>query len=252
MNVTRIAILGVALVAGGLAFVMMMSMNKPKTQSPVQVVAPATEKTARVLVAARDFQRGERFTAEDSKYVDWPERALSPAFLTEAGGATQESVVGAVARSAMVAGEPLTETKIVRAGSAGLMAAVLTPGMRAVTMRVAPETGVGGFILPGDRVDIYYSEPDDRNLTQTVVLLENVRVLAINTVYTETSETPTIEGANATVELSPTDASRFVNARASKGQLSLALRSLFADDAAKDPAKSRDTGSIEVIRYGRS
>lgn len=250
MNVTRIAILGVALVAGGLAFFMMMSMNKPKAQAPVQVVAPATEKTVRVLVAARDFQRGERVTAEDVKYVDWPERALSPAFLTEAGGATQESVAGAVARTAMVAGEPLAETKIVRAGSAGLMAAVLTPGMRAVTMRVAPETGVGGFVLPGDRVDVYYSEPDEKGFSQTAVLLENVRVLAINTVYTDTTETPTIEAANATVELSPADAARFVNARSSKGQLSLALRSLFAADEKKE--QKRDVNTIEVIRYGRS
>ncbi|MBY0422475.1 MAG: Flp pilus assembly protein CpaB, partial [Parvularculaceae bacterium] len=234
MNVTRIAILGVALVAGGGAFLLMMT-NSPKPQQAVQVVAPAAEKTARVLVAARDFQRGERFTAEDTKYVDWPERALSPAFLTQAGGATQESVVGAVARTALVSGEPLTETKIVRAGSAGLMAAVLTPGMRAVSMRIAPETGVAGFILPGDKVDVYYSEPDAGGFTQTTVLLEDVRVLAINTVYAEASETPTIEGVNATVELSPDDAQRFVNARASKGQLSFALRSIFKADGDAKP-----------------
>lgn len=250
MNVSRIAILAVALLAGVGAFFLMMS-NKPKSQA-VQVVEPTTEKTVRVLVAARDFQRGERFTAEDSKYIDWPERALAPAFLTEAAGATQESLVGAVARSAMVAGEPVTETKIVRAGGSGLMAAVLSPGMRAVSMRIAPETGVAGFILPGDKVDIYYSEPDELGATQTGVLFEDVRVLAINTVYTESTETPTIEGVNATIELTPANATRFINARSSKGQLSLALRSIFkADD---DAAKKSDEGTstIEVIRYGRS
>lgn len=250
MNVSRIAILAVALLAGAGAFFLMMS-NKPKSQA-VQVVAPTNEKTVRVLVAARDFQRGERFTAEDSKYVDWPERALAPAFLTEAAGATQESLVGAVARSAMVAGEPVTETKIVRAGGSGLMAAVLTPGMRAVSMRVAAETSVAGFVLPGDRVDVYYSEPNEIGSTETKVIFEDVRVLAINTVYTENPEAPVIEGINATVELSPADTLRFVNARSSKGQLSFALRSIFkADDEA---AKKSDEGAstIEVIRYGRS
>lgn len=250
MNVSRIAILAVALVAGAGAFFLMMS-NRPKSQA-VQVVAPATEQTARVLVAARDMQRGERFTAEDVKYIDWPERALAPAFLTEAAGATQESLVGAVARSAMVTGEPVTETKIVRAGASGLMAAVLTPGMRAVSMRIAPETGVAGFILPGDKVDIYYSEPNEVGSTQTNVLFEDVRVLAINTVYAEAAETPTIEGVNATIELSPGEAMRFVNARSSKGQLSFALRSIFkADDEAGKKADP-ETSTIEIIRYGRS
>ncbi len=250
MNVSRIAIIAVALFAGGALFVINMT-SKPKSQA-VQVVSPASEKTIRVLVAARDFQRGERFTAEDTKYIDWPERALAPAFLTEAAGATQESLVGAVARSAMVAGEPVTETKIVRADGAGLMAAVLTPGKRAVSMRIAPETGVAGFILPGDKVDVYYSEPDDQGTTQTVVLFEEVRVLAINTIFAETAETPTIEGVNATVELSPGEAMRFVNARSSKGQLSFALRSIF--EAADENAQKSDpdTSTIEVIRYGRS
>lgn len=250
MNVSRIAILAVALIAGAGAFFLMMT-NRPKSQA-VQVVSPTNEKTARVLVAARDFQRGERFTAEDSKYVDWPERALSPAFLTEGGGATQESLVGAVARSAMVAGEPVTETKIVRAGGSGLMAAVLTPGMRAVSMRIAPETGVAGFILPGDKVDIYYSEADDKGTTQTIALFEDVRVLAINTVYTESTETPTIEGVNATVEMSPADSMRFVNARSSKGQMSFALRSIFKADDETAKKSEDDTGTVEVIRYGRS
>lgn len=250
MNVSRIAILAVALLAGAGAFFLMMS-NKPKSQA-VQVVSPTTEKTARVLVAARDFQRGERFTAEDSKYVDWPERALAPAFLTEAAGATQASLVGAVARSAMVAGEPVIETKIVRAGAAGLMAAVLTPGMRAVSMRVAPETSVAGFVLPGDKVDVLYSEPNEGGSTETTVLFQDVRILAVNTVYTENPEAPVIEGVNATVELSPSDTLRFVNARSSKGQLSFALRSLFkADDEAAKKANP-DPNTIEIIRYGRS
>lgn len=251
MNVTRIAILVFAVFAGGAAFFLAIN-NKPKAPKTVQIVAPATEKTARVLVAAKDFQRGERFTAEDTKYVDWPVRALSPAYLTESGGATQESLVGAVARTSIVAGEPVTETKIVRAGSSGLLAAVLSPGMRAVTMRIAPETGVAGFVLPGDKVDIYYSESDDKGGTRTAVLLEDVRVLAINTVYSETSETPTIEGANATVELSPQDATRFVSARAAKGQLSFALRSIAPPDGDTAPSSKAGGDGVEVIRYGRS
>lgn len=247
MNVTRIAVLGVALVAGVGAFFMMMSGNKG---SPAQAVQAVQEKTVRVLVADRNFQRGERIAAESIKWVDWPEKALSEAYITKASGGDPAELEKAVARTSIIAGEPIIEAKIVRAGSSGLLAAVLEPGMRAVTMRITPETGVSGFILPGDHVDIYYSEVGDSNKTNTEVIFEDVRVLAINTVYSENPETPVIEGANATVQLSPEDAEFFINSRASRGQMSFALRSVFAE--AEGAAKQRRDQSVKVIRYGRS
>ncbi len=247
MNVTRIAVLGVALVAGVGAFFMMMSGNKSLPAAAVQQVQ---EKTVRVLVADKDFQRGERLTAESIKWVDWPEKALSEAYITEATGGDPAELEKAVARTTIVVGEPIIEAKIVRADSSGLLAAVLAPGMRAVTMRITPETGVSGFILPGDRVDIFYSEANDNNKTVTDLMFEDVRVLAINTVYTENPEAPTIEGANATVELSPSDAEHFINTRSSRGEMSLALRSVFTPTEAD--TRPRQDKSIKVIRYGRS
>lgn len=247
MNVTRIAVLGVALVAGVGAFFMMMNGNR---SDPVQIVQPEREKTIRILVADRDFQRGERLTADAVRWEEWPEKAMSEAYITEASGGDPAELEKAVARSLIVANEPIIETKIVRAGSSGLLAAVLQPGMRAVTMRITPETGVSGFILPGDRVDIYYSEANDSNRTVTDIIFEDVRVLAINTVYSENPEMPVIEGANATIELSPEDAEFFINSRASRGQMSFALRSVFIDEDGQ--AKQRRDQSVKVIRYGRS
>lgn len=246
MNVTRIAVLGVALVAGVAAFFMMMSGNR---SAPAPVVQPIQEKTVRVLVADRAFQRGERLTADAVKWIDWPEKALSEAYITEATGGDPTELEQAVARTSIIEGEPITEAKIVRTGTSGLLAAVLEPGMRAVTMRITPETGVSGFVLPGDRVDVYYSETNEGNRTSTQVVFQDVRVLAINTVYNENPETPVIEGANATVELSPEDAEYFINTRASRGQMSFALRSVFNDDG--EGGRRRDQ-SVKVIRYGRS
>ncbi|MEK7264915.1 MAG: Flp pilus assembly protein CpaB [Pseudomonadota bacterium] len=247
MNVTRIAVLGVALVAGVGAFFMMMNGNK---SAPAQIVQPIQEKTARVLVADRSFQRGERLTADAVKWVDWPEKALSEAYITEATGGDPAELEKAVARTSIIEGEPIIEAKIVRAGASGLLAAVLDPGMRAVTMRITPETGVSGFVLPGDRVDVYYSESNDSNRTTTEIVFEDVRVLAINTVFNENPESPVIEGANATVELSPEDAEFFINTRASRGQMSFALRSVFTNDDGE--AKKQRDQSVKVIRYGRS
>lgn len=248
MNVSRIAILGVALVAGIGAFFLMMG-NRPAQQA-VQVVAPVQEKTVRVLVADRDFQRGERLGIDTTKWVAWPEKAISPSFITEASGATQEDLAQAVARTLIVTGEPIIEQKIVRAGSAGLMAAILTPGMLAITQRVSPETASGGFILPGDRIDILHTEGSRENTMKTRTIFENVRVLAVNTLYTETPETPYVEGVNVTLEFSPEDAESFVTARSS-GTISLALRSVFQPEG-DVVSQTKRSSDVTVIRYGRS
>ncbi len=245
MNVTRLAVLGVALLAGVGAFFLTMTGRQPTS---VDVVQPLAEKTVRVLVADKDFQRGDRLGADATKWVDWPEKALSEAYITEKSGGDPAELEKAVARGGIVKGEPIIEAKIVRAGSSGLLAAVLEPGMRAVTMRITPETGVSGFVLPGDRVDIFYSQSDGTR-TETELMFDNVRILAINTVYTENPEAPTVEGANATVELTPADAEYFITARSSRGQMSFALRSVFTPT---DEVADRRNQSVRVIRYGRS
>lgn len=247
MNVTRIAILGVALVAGAGAFFLMMSNQAPET--PVQIVEPVQEKTVRVLVADRDFQRGERLGVEDTKWVAWPEKALSPAFVTEGAGGSPEELEGAVARSLIVTGEPIIESKIVRAGASGLMAAILAPGMRAVTQRVTPETASGGFILPGDRVDILHTSGGRDSSTRTRTIFENVKVLAINALYNENPEMTNIEGVNVTLEFLPEDAESFITARSS-GTISLVLRSVFTPE--DDSQSEKRSSDVTVIRYGRS
>ncbi|MEM9705330.1 MAG: Flp pilus assembly protein CpaB [Pseudomonadota bacterium] len=250
MNVSRLVILGVSILAGIAAFVLMMTGNKP-APGPIQIVERNTVKTVRVLTAKKSFGRGERIDPEKLKWVDWPENAVAETFLTDKTTPEMESLSGSVVRIAIVEGEPMTEAKIVRAGNSGLMAAVLSPGMRAVTMRVTPETASGGFILPGDRVDILYSQNDDRTeQTRTRTFLQNVRVLAVNTIYSEQTETPFIEGNNVTIELAPADAEYFVSAQNSRGTLSFALRSIFEPEEQIEIDR-RDT-DVQVIRYGRS
>lgn len=243
MNVSRIAILAVALVAGAAAFFLMMgnSQNGPA----VQIVEPAREETVRVLIATRDLQRGERLAPEDTNWVAWPKKALQPTFITDANPQAREELAEAVARTLIVTGEPIVNAKIARAGQSGLMAAILAPGMRAVTIRVSPETSSGGFILPGDRVDILQTAG-----RRTKVLFEDVRVLAVNTIYSENPETAHIDGSNVTLEMTPPDAEAFTSARAG-GSLNLVLRSIFQPegDVAVDDRRSSD---VNVIRYGRS
>ncbi len=243
MNVSRIAILGIALVAGAAAFFLMIGNS---SEGPtVQIVEPVKEETVRVLVATRNIQRGERMALEDTNWIAWPKKAIQPNFITDANAAQREELTQAVARSLIVTGEPLVEAKVARAGQSGLMAAIISPGMRAVTMRVSPETASGGFILPGDRVDIFNTVGD-----RTLVLFEEVRVLAVNTVYAENTETPNIDGSNMTLELSPRDAEAFTTARAS-GSMSVVLRSIFKPEG-DVVVNNRRSSNVNVIRYGRS
>lgn len=243
MNVSRIAILGIALVAGAAAFFLMMG-NSPKGPA-VQIVEPVREETVRVLIATRDIQRGERLSLEDTNWINWPKKAIQPTFITDAVAEKREELTDAVARSLIVTGEPIVDAKVVKAGYSGLMAAIISPGMRAVTMRVSPETSSGGFILPGDRIDVMHTMNG-----RTRLMFEEVRVLAVNTVYAETTETPYIDGVNVTLELSPRDAEAFITAR-SNGSMSAVLRSIFKPEEGV-VADDRRSSDVNVIRYGRS
>ncbi|WP_411817156.1 Flp pilus assembly protein CpaB [Hyphococcus sp. DH-69] len=250
MNVSRIAILGVALVAGAGAFVLMLGQNK--TVAPIQIVEPVKEETVRVLVANKNIQRGERLLLDSTSWVSWPKKAVRPTFITDENPEARDDLANAVARSIIVDGEPIVNQKLARAESSGLMAAIISPGMRAVTLRVSPETASGGFILPGDRVDILFTgggrDSRDGGLART--MFEDVRVLAVNTIYAENTETAHIDSVNVTLELAPLDAETFVSARSS-GSLSLVLRSIFKPEGDL-VASERRSSNVSVIRYGRS
>ncbi len=216
MNVSRIAILGVALIAGAGAFVLMLSQNKDI--APVQIVEPVREETVRVLVSSRDIQRGQRLGAEAPSWGTWPKRAAQPTLITADK-------------------------------SSSLMAAILAPGMRAVTMRVSPETSSGGFILPGDKVDIMLAGGRGSSAPARTIF-EDVRVLAVDTLFSENTEASHVAGSNVTLELAPTDAETFISAR-DAGSLSLVLRSIFKPETELQ-ATDRRSSNVSVIRYGRS
>ena len=246
MNTSRLIILGAALLAGVGAFVLMQSGSEPVVET-VRTVEPIKEETVRVLVSTRDIQRGERMTLEDTNWISWPKNAVQPTFITDENPEAREGIVEAVARSLIITGEPIVNAKLVTADAGGLMAAILAPGFRAVTLRVSPETASGGFILPGDHVDVMMTTQRGSS-SATRLLFENVRVLAINDFYSENPEAANIAGSNVTLEMSPADAEAFLSAR-SNGNLSLVLRSIFKHEG--EMTANRPSG-VTVIRYGRS
>jgi pilus assembly protein CpaB len=193
------------------------------------------------------------------QWQSWPTAAASNTFIrrSERPDATTQ-IAGSIVRSPFIAGEPIRETKLVKADGSGFMAAILATGMRAVSIEISPETGAGGFILPNDRVDVIRSwrekNPDPTNSTDIVVseiVLTNIRVLAIDQAPKEKDGQNSVVGKTVTLELKATQTATLAAARQA-GTLSLALRSIAdlnqVDIGSDDRARQR--GSINVVRYG--
>jgi pilus assembly protein CpaB len=286
LAIAAIGAIGLALIVGA------MTRHRP---APTQVVissAAPVQPMSKVLVAKRDLTIGTRLGADDLAWQDWPADAVNPAFITDgqgarapvAGGAAgviadqakqtakaaadvvgggagpMQQLYGAIVRQPILANEPIVNTKLVRGGEGGFMAVVLKPGMRAVAVQVNTNTAAGGFILPGDRVDVVQSHPADPAsngghpgfVAQT--LLRNIRVLAID----QNSQPPkggtqSEVGSTATLEVAAADTEVVARAKAA-GEVILALRpySDAGQPTGRGATDQQDTGQVRIFRAGQA
>lgn len=252
MGVARLAILALAAVAAGLAAFLVQGLIG-RGDKKVEVKNDLT--VTQVLVAAKDLSIGHQIAAADLRWQAWPEAALTAGYIVKTSTPQAlESSMGSIVRQAMLSGEPVTSGKIIQVENASFMAAMLSPGMRAVSVKISAETGAGGFILPNDRVDVILTQDatsdggqNSEHVSRTI--LSNVRVLAIDQTYREEGENRVVVGKTATVELTPPEAEVLAQSEAS-GTVSLALRSL-ADFKAQAPSTPSARGSsVTVVRYG--
>jgi pilus assembly protein CpaB len=260
MKPARMILLLVAIIAGGLAAFLVTRGGS----SPEQIVTTELieEAKTQILVASLPIGIGERLSATNLQWQDWPEGAVRPEYVTIAAmpEATTD-LTGAVARFEFFPGEPIREAKLVRSDQ-GYLSAVLAQGKRAVSVPVTAQSSAGGFILPNDRVDVLLTRDSGAGQFSDVVL-SNVRIMAIGKRLGEVgvsggqedpaapAPTPiTFDDATiATLELDPAQAETLVTA-ATQGQLSLTLRSVadFGDSA---PNTNSATQTVRLIRFGR-
>ncbi|KQW81802.1 Flp pilus assembly protein CpaB [Brevundimonas sp. Root1279] len=301
MKPARIIVICVAAVAAiGLALVVRAMGSPSKQPAAAAAAAEPAKPMAKVLVAAKDLQPGQRLTEADLDWKEWPVDEVNPAFITDgtvpipargepaeaeeegkkkpegavasvtraatelATGGAKADYVGSVVREPILAGEPIVGRKIVRAGDGGFLAAYLEPGMRAMAIKVEAETLAGGFILPGDRVDVVLTretnlsnagaDTADRPKFASGTVLSNIKVLAIGSATRAADDAQTADGATATLEVRPTDAELLALA-ASEGKLSLSLRS-YADTAGPSgrttsaSSAQRQSSAVRVFRGG--
>lgn len=213
---------------------------------PSSVPVVVKNPTARVLVAATDLPAGQILRAEHLVWTDWPAEGVKDDFVREVAegeGPERGGFDGAVVRSSLLAGEPVTERRVVKPGDRGFLAAMLTPGHRAVSVDVDAATGIAGLVFPGDRVDVVLthviSQEDKgarRRASETV--LQDIRVLALDQRVDDQSGKAVV-AKTATLEVTAKQV-EVVTVAAQLGRLSLSLRSLAsAEDGPVDlPGKS--------------
>lgn len=219
----------VALLFGGLAVfiarVWLTAQQPQVTQQNVPVAPKVVTET--VVVAKKDLSFGEPLTPDILAEVPWPKEAKPAGSFTTIADIIKDG--GRVVVRPIGPDEPVLAWKLSGPGGRATLSALVTQGMRAVTIGVNDTSGVAGFVLPGDRVDVLYTR--ERNDVPSIdVLLQNVRVLAINQTVDEKNGTP-IDGRTATLELSPLDAQKLALAQ-STGGLIFTLRSAGSLDTA--------------------
>jgi len=183
-----------------------------------------------VVTAASNIPRGMVLTAAKLRIRSFPSHLVTP------GAAVDEkTVVGKVAKTDIKAGEPIYASHL---AANDRLSYAIPPFMRAVTVGLDPVIGVGGFLKPGDRVDVVATfDVNGNSFARTV--LQNVHLLAIGKEYEGGGNVSADKAAartqpTATLAVTPTDAEKLVLADA-KGRLRLALRS--DGDASIRPVK---------------
>lgn len=221
------------------------------SSAPQAEAAPPEPEGPKVLVAQRALPVGTIITADAIAYQLWPKEMVQDAYFID-GEADMNTLLGTVVRHPITAGEPVTQGSLVAPGDRGFLAAALGAGMRAVTVPVSAKTGVGGFVFPGDRVDLVLTQTVDGKdegapLKAAETILRNIRVLATDqsteTTHTPDGKTVVRDFRTVTLEVTPKIAEKVAVAQ-TIGTLSLSLRSIA--DNQSDLERAIASGEVNV------
>jgi pilus assembly protein CpaB len=221
-----IVMVGIAAVFGLLAvFVAQAWLNHQAALrlKNIDVAQPQAVPTRTIVVAAAPLRFGTPLTAEHLREVPWGEQAIPAgtfATIAELMSGEKRVVLASIQRN-----EPILRTKITGAGQKATLSALIQEGMRAVTIRVNDVEGVGGFVLPGDHVDVLLTRQPEKEAKipgTTDVVLQNTRVLAVDQQADDSADKPTVVKA-VTLEVDTVAAQKIALA-SSLGSLSLILR----------------------------
>lgn len=200
-----------------------------------QPAATPQVETVSIVVTADTVQRGVTLSAEMLTRRDWPKE-----FVPQDAMHDLEEAVGRTVWIPMVANDVVVESKLASRGAGRGMASLIPSGMRAVTIQTPNvATGVAGFVLPGNKVDVLWTvhqaaQNDQTGGGSTATLLQNIEILAVD----QTIEMPyenkvdSQDLQSVTLLVSPIDAAKLDLAQ-NRGTLRLSLRN--PEDTLTDP-----------------
>jgi pilus assembly protein CpaB len=230
MRANSVVMLAVAILFGAVAVYLANMWLAAQSRQQVQVVqAPAVE-TATIVVATTDLSFGTIISPENVREIPWPKTSMPDGAFATVAELTSNGQRAALA--SISPNEPILKWKISGPDARASLSALVGPGMRAAAIRVNDIVGVGGFVLPGDRVDVLYTRnaKDEKEYSSTDVLIQNVRVLAVDQLADQKKNDPVVAKV-VTVEVSTIDAQKIALAQTT-GSLTLTLRSAGSMDAA--------------------
>lgn len=241
MNKNLLIVFGGAIaIAVVVALLVQVSLGKKQATTPVQ------EARVMILVADKDLKAGHELEQGDVRWQSWPKSGvfLGAVERTDKQEA-HEALKGRLAR-AISKDEPLLKNAIITLAKGNPVSSGLMPGQRAIAIEVSPSSMVGGFIGPGDYVDIILTyrenintdeeDPNvisylelnlDRYATETI--LQNVKILAIDQDAQQPTESGKAKlGKTATLAVNMQDAER-LSLASQLGELNLVLRGIGDD-----------------------
>lgn len=247
-----VLLLGALVIAIGTALAARSLLSGSTTP---QAIAATEPQGTKVLVAQRGLPVGTIITAEAMSYQPWPEELVQDAYFID-GESDISQLMGTVVRHPITAGQPVTQGALVSPNDRGFLAAALGAGMRAVTIPVSAQTGVAGFVFPGDRVDLVLTGDvtiadieleGDKPLKSAETVMTNVRVLATDQrAIQETDENGQTVAKTfnlVTLEVTPKIAEKVAVAK-EMGTITLALRSIADNQAELDKAIA--SGKVKI------
>jgi len=185
-----------------------------------KTVAPQEEKTAAVVVAARDMGAGTLLRANDVKTVRYPERAVPKGAVVDGANAVSRVLLTAVNMN-----EPIVQQKLSGTTTVEGISSTIEPGYRAVSVQITDATGVAGLIQPNSHVDVLFTRPGTMAEATASTILSDVKVLSTGRLL-PAGQTPDPRAPRSpvvTLVMTPADAQKLELAK-NQGKISLTLR----------------------------
>ena len=219
--------------------------NEWITTQVAQKNTKETIETVNVVVAALNIPYGNIVERQHIKIQTMPKEIAPAGTISDL-----DEVKGKIAKRALIPGEIILPQHVTDQTQGSVLSALLSPKMRAVTLRVNDVVGVGGFLLPGNHVDILHVRRSGKGAS-TSTILKKVKILAVGQKSNTNSNDPIVV-RSVTVEVSPKNAEKLVTAKAT-GSIQLTLRNPLEDAVAEVTPPKRvyrpsTSGNVTLIR----